>query len=84
MYDADVAPERFAYVPSSVSDRAHCQLTALTLPSGSARVAVNATPTAGVSAPNVTDPASSTFVTVTVTASVTALPCWSDAFTVTS
>ena len=84
MYDADVAPEMSAYVPPCVSDRDHCQVTALTLPSGSSTLAVNAVPTAGVAVPNVTDPASSTFVTVTVTASSAALPCGSDAFTVTA
>ena len=73
-----------ANVPSCADAFAHCQVSALALPSGSSTLAVSAVPVAGVSESNDTVPGSSRFVTETVTATLPLPPCPSLAVTVTA
>ena len=58
---------------SAASRRVQVHTKPVTPPSGSANVAVRAAPALGASDPNVTAPASSTLVTLTVTAMVSSV-----------
>ena len=65
-----MAPLMSTNVPVALAEDAHCQVSLVTPPSGSVRLAATAVPTCGLDGSSFTVPASSSLVTVIVTAMV--------------
>ena len=83
VYVSDVAPRMGAHGPASESERLHCHLTSSIFMSGSVSVAVRACSTAGCEVDMLTEPGSSTFVTVMTKARELLAPSLSVVMTVT-